>query len=185
VLDEAIPTDSLHRRALKALASACRKADLPHAAAAYEARAAGLGPTSDRGRLGSTLDHARALRREGDPWAAAPFLEQVAECGRRLAPRLADRARLDQARDLEIARDREGLARLARLTEREKAAPAVRLQILDALGLLALEAGDERAARRALKTAERIHRQALRHDNDDASRCAKAWLDLRLRMRLR
>lgn len=184
VLAEATPTDRYHRRALEALARVLRSEGLPHGAAALEARATRLGPRRDRGRLGSLLTHARGLRREGDFDAAFPLLEETACCGRNVAPTMADQARRLQAEDLGDQGDLDALEGLARTVVRERAGAPVRLRVLGALGIIRLEAGDARGARKALAEAERVYRTALTRDDDDATRCAKLWLDLELRRRL-
>ena len=185
VLDEAIPTDRLHRRALESCAKTLRSASLPHGAAALEARAARLGTSRNRGRLGSRIGQARGLRAEGDLDAAAPLLDEVADLARTIAPTMADRARAWQLDDVVDRADRSALERLRRALDEERAGLPLRLEATGALGLLRLRAGDERGARRALAQAERLYRTSQKGDADRATRCAKLWLDLELRRRLR
>ena len=184
VLDEAVPSDSVHRRALESWARDLRRAGLVHGAAALESRAAALGPARDRRRLGSQLALARGLRAECDLDAAAPLLARVADLARNVAPTLADRARAWQVDDATDSRDLPTLERLAARLADERAGLALRLETAGALGLLRLGADDLRGARRALTEAERLYRDSQREDEKLALRCAKIWLDLELRSRL-
>jgi len=183
-LAQAHPSDRTHRRALEALARLLRKSGLPHGAAAYEARAAALGPARDRRRLGSRLLQARGLREEGDLAAAAPLLAAVADLARATASFTADRARDLQVDDAFDAADLGSLERLVRALAEERADLALRLRAAGALGVLRLEHGDEHGARRALADAARLYRASQQADEDLARRCAKLWLDLDLRKRL-
>lgn len=183
-LAQAHPSDRTHRRALEGLAGVLRRAGLPHGAAAYETRAAALGPARDRRRLASCLLLARGLRAEGDLAAAAPLLARVADLARSISPKTADRARDLQVDDALDAADLDALEHLVPTLAREHANFALRLRAAGALGLLRLDAGDEPGARRALADAERLYRAAQHEDDDLARRCAKLWLDLELRGRL-
>jgi len=184
VLAEAVPSDRVHRRALEAWAKDLRRADLPHAAAALESRAAALGPARDRGRLGSQLGHIRGLRAEGDLVAATPQLAAVADLARNVAPTMADRARAWQVDDAVDRSDLPALEALAACLTDERASLVLRLETVGALGLLRLRAGDLRGARRALAEAERLYRRTQRSDDKLALRGAKLWLDLELRSRI-
>ncbi len=184
VLDEAAPTDRVHRRVLQDYARDLRAAGLPHGAVALQARAAALGPARDRGRLGSQLGLVRSLRGEGDLDAAAPRLAEVADLARNIAPAMADRAREWQLDDAVDRGDLERVESLASQLAKERAGLALRLEAVGALGLLRLGAGDPRGARRSLTEARRLYRISQRKDEKVALRCAKLWLDLDLRRRL-
>ena len=184
VLAEAVPSDRVHRRALESWAKDLRRAGLPHGAAALESRAATLGPTRDRGRIGSQLGLIRGLRKEGDLDAATPLLAEVADLARNVAPTMADRARAWQVDDAVDRGDLQVLEHLATRLDDERAGIALRLEAVGALGLLRLRDDDLRGARRALVDAERLYRTSQKEGDKLALRCAKLWLDLELRTRL-
>ena len=185
VLGAASEADPLRRRVMESLAQVLRQAGIPHGAAAWLATAVRLGPSRDRGRLGSVFRLAGLLLAEEDPRAAAPLLEEVARLSRSLDPRLADRASVLRAGLAADQGDRPALEALARGLAREGGAPTARLEVLGALGVVCLERGDGRGAGRALAQARACYLAALAgKDEEEARRAAQAWLDLDLRRRL-
>jgi tetratricopeptide (TPR) repeat protein len=184
VIDESNRTDRLRVRALLALGDVLREADHPHGAAAVEALAAATGSSRDETRLGAVLDHARSMRKEGDAEVAARLLDEVVRLARADSPRLADQAMELRSEDAFHERDDEALAWLHTLAERDRAAPHVRVRVAGRLGERLLDRGDRDGAKRCLKTAEAVVRDAERTDDAASLQATRAWLDLPLRLRL-
>lgn len=183
VVEACYPTDRVRARALSALAATLRKAQLPHGAMAFEARAASQGARRDRRRIDAELRLASALRREMDLHAAATHLRAVAEDGRRVAPRNAERALGLLAEDAFETGDEAALTDTYRRLLATRARPDLRLEALGWLGLLRLAAGDRPRAERTYRAARTLYERAAR-DDADAVRCARIWLDYPLRRAL-
>jgi hypothetical protein len=179
------PTDPIVARAAAAEASVLRGAGHAAGAAAADALAAALGPTHDGRRLGHALEAAREMLSDGDVAAAVRELETIVAQGGGgepdttapaldlLASAAADRG---DAKAVEaIAKRAEGLVP-RRLVER--------LRIHDRLGVLRLDAGDERAARRVLADMTRLFDDSRRGEDEAQRAVAKAWLKLTLPRRL-
>jgi hypothetical protein len=184
VVEEAHPTDRLRGRALRALGGVLRGAGHAHGAAAAEAWAAAAGPDRDDARLDAVLDHARAMRSEGDAAVATARLEEVLRLARADAPRLADQALDLRAEDAFDAGDDATLARLHATAERERAATPVRIRVAGRLGERRLALGDRAGAQRCLAAARAAVREAEREDDAAALAATRAWLDLPLRRAL-
>ncbi len=184
VVAEAHPTDSIHGRALMAIASTLRRAGHVHGALAYDARAAHLGGRRSRRRIDAALRLGKALRREMDLDAARGQLMAVADDGYAVARRSAEAALALLAADAFDRRDAPDLARLHARLVRQKARASVLLEALGWRGLLALEAGDRRRAERLYRAARRFYAKTATDEGRDAVRCAKLWLDFPLRRAL-
>ena len=184
VVEAARPTDRLHARALAAIATTVRAAERPHAANAFEARAASLGPRRSRRRIDAELRLAKDLRHELDLASAERHLARIAEDGRHVAPRSAEQALALLAEDAYDRADGSALQRLHLRLEATRVRPHVRLEILGWLGLLDLETGDRRRAERRYRAARRVYEEAIRDDEGDAIRCSRLWLDFPLRRAL-